>query len=255
MEEIELKLRYAIMRFCREEWQLKEETIDFYNLVFILDGEGCYWVNDQCYPVSKNEVILIPKGAKRKARSTSMVLQSFDFWCPQTLPVFPQFVMPFQDAGFFQHAFHEFNRHWLFQSEFSALRCKALFYDILTTLFEQIFESGKNRHVVMMKRYIEKHYLETVTLDDMAWVTGLNEVYCGALFSKEEGITISRYVHQLRLRKAELLLLEEDLSITDIALQCGYEDVYYFSRIFRQIKGISPLKYRKQKRLGQSLSK
>lgn len=94
--------------------------------------------------------------------------------------------------------------------------------------------------------YIETHYREeTLSLKDMAKTNYYNFNYAAQLFKRHTGVTFSRYVTDLRLRKAQTLLAETDLSVTAIALKVGFSDDKYFTRVFKKIKGLTPSQYRK----------
>ena len=65
------------------------------------------------------------------------------------------------------------------------------------------------------------------------------------MFKSSSGMTIRAYANLLKLEDAKKLLSETDLSITEIALDTGFNDVSYFIKLFKKQFGISPLKYRK----------
>ena len=60
------------------------------------------------------------------------------------------------------------------------------------------------------------------------------------------GISLITYINRMRVEKAQVMLLTSHDNLETIAQQVGFEDVFYFSRLFKSIVGISPAKYRKQ---------
>ena len=74
----------------------------------------------------------------------------------------------------------------------------------------------------------------------MAAHIGLHPTYCGALFKQETGRTILQTVNLLRINRAASLLEYGGARVTDVALECGFSDLYYFSRVFKQFTGRSP---------------
>ena len=62
--------------------------------------------------------------------------------------------------------------------------------------------------------------------------------------NRMKGCSIQGYVQQLRMEKAERLLRTSEKTVSEIAMQCGYEDISYFSRVFKQRYGVAPTKYR-----------
>lgn len=93
--------------------------------------------------------------------------------------------------------------------------------------------------------YIDLHYNENLTLKKMAEYLNLNSSYLSTLFKKELGKTVTEYITQTRIKQALLLLNSTKHSIREVANQCGFDDINYFSRIFKKYQGMSPSSYRK----------
>jgi YesN/AraC family two-component response regulator len=93
-------------------------------------------------------------------------------------------------------------------------------------------------------RYIGEHYTENLLLKDLAKKFYLNPNYCCLLFKKYINISFSEHLNTLRLDEAKKLLGTSDLSTSEIAYQCGYNDYYYFSKIFKKTVGATPKNYR-----------
>mgnify|MGYP000757114536 CR=1 FL=1 len=100
--------------------------------------------------------------------------------------------------------------------------------------------------------YIQHHYMERITLHDLAEHFHLSEKYISRYFKEHFYLTFTDYVNHLRLTHAKKLLETTDLSVTEIALRCGFPNVSYFIRTFKTCYGNPPLKYRKSTPLGES---
>ena len=87
--------------------------------------------------------------------------------------------------------------------------------------------------------------MATYTVRTVAAALGCNASYFSARFKKETGQTLSEFILQERMRLAADLLLNTRLQIQTVAQHCGFLDVNYFSRCFRQTAGCSPSEYRK----------
>lgn len=109
-------------------------------------------------------------------------------------------------------------------------------------------ESGKNEYGSMMKavRWIERTYTQPLHASEVAAQIGMSRSSFSVKFKKYVGITFGDFVSKLRIGKAEELLLNTELGMTEIAEKSGYEDVYYFSRVFREKMQCSPAEYRRQ---------
>ena len=95
-------------------------------------------------------------------------------------------------------------------------------------------------------RYVEKNLSHKITLADLAWQLHCSTVTLTEHFKREYGITIMQYVLQKRMEKADRMLREEETTVTQTADRCGFSDVEYFSRTFKQYYGVSPSSYQKQ---------
>jgi two-component system response regulator YesN len=94
--------------------------------------------------------------------------------------------------------------------------------------------------------YIHRNLRENITLKSMAKLVNIDENYLSALFPKKTGETLINYVQKSRVEKAKKLLLETDLSLTDIYEQVGFVNENYFFRIFKRWTGETPGKFRKR---------
>lgn len=93
--------------------------------------------------------------------------------------------------------------------------------------------------------YIESSYAEDITIDQLTEITCLSSDHFSHLFKKLTGKGVNEYINSLRIDKAEMLLKNTGLNITEIAMTTGFNDANYFSRIFRKYKKVSPSAVRK----------
>ena len=100
--------------------------------------------------------------------------------------------------------------------------------------------------------YIHRQYSDpTLSVSKVADMFFYSKKYFSSLFVKETGVRFSEYLNHLRLQQAELLMKQQNLSISAIATKCGFANASYFSKVFKNAKGCSPQEYVKQ----QSLTK
>ena len=95
------------------------------------------------------------------------------------------------------------------------------------------------------KQYVAEHYMEKILITDITQKIYLNDDYFSLMFKKETGICFSDYVVNYRMTVARQLLRSSDYSIAEVGEKVGYNDVKYFSRIFKKNVGISPGNYSK----------
>jgi AraC-like DNA-binding protein/ActR/RegA family two-component response regulator len=106
--------------------------------------------------------------------------------------------------------------------------------------------SGDARRLVRKAMaFLHEHYADPLTRADIARHVGLDEDYLTHCFGQELGVTPITYLNRYRVNQARQLLTHTDKSITVIALDVGFADSGYFSRIFRREVGMSPQAYRR----------
>ncbi len=98
-----------------------------------------------------------------------------------------------------------------------------------------------------MLDYIEAHYKDEITLQDISDTVSVSTSACLRCFKKTLGVSPMQYVKQYRIRKAADLLENTNMTARDIALDCGFNDVSYFTKTFRERYGCTPGEYRKNK--------
>lgn len=112
---------------------------------------------------------------------------------------------------------------------------------------EEYFKDYNNNEVVIkVKNYINKNYMNDISVGDIAESIFLNPGYLCTLFKKETGLTIINYIMEYRIRKSMELLKIRELKISDISIRVGYKNISYFNSIFRQKTGFTPNQYRKR---------
>ncbi|WP_078059942.1 MULTISPECIES: AraC family transcriptional regulator [Gracilibacillus] len=97
------------------------------------------------------------------------------------------------------------------------------------------------------KQYIERHYPEDLTLDDMVSVSGLSKYHFTRLFVNSVKETPVQYLTKIRIQHALDLLMDDHKTVEQIAQEVGYTTGNYFSKVFKQLIGSTPSHYRRDK--------
>lgn len=139
---------------------------------------------------------------------------------------------------------------------------KAKMFELLALLYREVPENEQNatkirqeisssKQIENMERldkiftYIEEHYHETITLNEIADYMGFSSFYFTKFFKKNTGTTFIQFLTEYRLNKAKWVLLNENASVTEVAEQTGFSSVKTFHHQFKDLVGVSPLKYKK----------
>jgi AraC family transcriptional regulator, arabinose operon regulatory protein len=96
--------------------------------------------------------------------------------------------------------------------------------------------------------FIEQNLRRRIRLEELAATVSLQPAYFCHLFSETVGQSPIEFVNRKRIERAQVLLLGEKRPLKETAAEVGFEDVYYFSRIFKAVAGISPAHYSAQQR-------
>jgi AraC-like DNA-binding protein/ligand-binding sensor protein len=124
-----------------------------------------------------------------------------------------------------------------------------ILHAIVKRISGQITSFQGIRHGTALRKaehFIRENYTQKISLGEIAKISGLSAPYFSTIFKEEMGENLSKYLNRLRVERASHLLLETDLSLSEIAGACCFEDQSWFSKIFKAYTGISPGKYRSQ---------
>jgi YesN/AraC family two-component response regulator len=98
-----------------------------------------------------------------------------------------------------------------------------------------------------VRLYLQENYDQPVDFSSLADSLAVSAPYLSKLFHEQEGKSPSRYLTDLRMRKAQKLLMDTQLTVREIAVRVGYPDPFHFSRNFKNAMGISPVQFREER--------
>lgn len=120
------------------------------------------------------------------------------------------------------------------------------FYDFFMIQKGKIYEDHRGQCVHDMLMFIKNHYVEDISLNDIAESQNISVSTCIRLFQEYVYITPNAYVNLYRLVKAKEMLKESNLNVTEISNQCGFQSSAYFTKMFKKQFGKTPSEYRKK---------
>lgn len=125
----------------------------------------------------------------------------------------------------------------------------------LLSLLSLVFMQSKGIYAVMddenarvvdrVKQYIDGNFARKLSMDAIASSVHLSPDYCGRLFRKLTGQTVIEYLSEVRVSRAKHLLLDEDLSITEVAEMAGLKRASYFNMVAKKHTGMTPVQLRR----------
>lgn len=252
---------------------------DEYEIYYLLEGERYYFIENQTYLVKEGSLVFINKGQIHKTGVAGgksyhdrilieLKAEPFQTFLQTTCGIsLSQFfssnygVLKLDLNG--QHyvkslllgiadELHQKQPHYntMAMMKLSSLLIFALRSNLKenTGLTSDLAMTAKHKKVSEVASYIMSHSTEARSLDDLAKRFFISKCYLSRIFKEVTSFTVSEYININRIQKAQQLLIDTDLSITDIAAALGYESITYFEKVFSNFTETSPLKYRKQYR-------
>lgn len=140
---------------------------------------------------------------------------------------------------------------------FSESKCKIKMLEIIVLIGEHIFSEQQDqrvatinstsdkKHIQAALTYIDEHFSDNISQQDVAEYVGLSPYYFSRLFKKYMKKNISAYISDVRIRNAIGLLADDNMSVTDCAFRSGFQSITAFNRVFREVIGCSPREYKK----------
>lgn len=111
----------------------------------------------------------------------------------------------------------------------------------------------KRQNLQNIREYLERHYWERISLDQLAEMFYINKFYLTRLFREEYGISIKDYLIRIRIDQAKKLLRFSNLPIDQVGMECGISNANYFFKVFKKREGISPGSFRRKARCQEML--
>lgn len=119
-------------------------------------------------------------------------------------------------------------------------------------LTKRAFDAAEELHrsqslVEQINQFIKEHYKENIGRNEIGQQFHMVPEYLAKIYKKKTGETLKDHINEYRISQAKILLRDTELRVIDIALETGFDNVSYFSTLFRKITGMSPNDFRKNK--------
>lgn len=97
----------------------------------------------------------------------------------------------------------------------------------------------------MVMKYIDANYMYDISLEQLAEVAGYSKYHFSRIFRQYNSMSYVQYINERRTKEAEILLIESDMSMTEVAMRSGFRSLTTFNRIFKEIKHCTPTDFKK----------
>ncbi|MDR6882914.1 helix-turn-helix domain-containing protein [Bacillus sp. 3255] len=224
-----------------------------WTLVLVTYGRCVYWIEEKKQVLEKGQWLLIPSRTAYYGRSVPTMLH--EKYVVRFMPEAAEAAFPLlQGTGFASRITGKYElivdrlRHmhqqWQDEQPYYQALCEALLTELFVYLHREWDKEDvpgvTSQLVEQMKGYIQNHYREHVTKEELGACINRSPNYAATLFRKATGQTISEFVHVSRIKTAIYMLKHSALTVSEISEFIGYNDPSYFYRVFRRLTGLVP---------------
>lgn len=241
------------------DWHSVPHTHNHLELFYILGGKGQFLIQDQLYPVNANNLVIINPNVTHT--EVSLNAQPLEY-------------IVLGIGGVELATNNNSNGQFNILDHFESVEISGCLRNILREMeqknpgYEDVCQAymeiliirlmrstslaapsesqavSTNRQCVAVRRYIDLHFKEPLTLEQLAEEGHMNKFYLSHAFKKEYGLSPINYMITRRIDESKYLLAETDLSMSQIAQLLGFSSLSYFSQVFHRTQSISPKEYR-----------
>jgi AraC family transcriptional regulator len=255
-------------------FEIQKRVVFDYEIELITFSDGGMYIDEKYYPVSKGDIIF-----RRPRQTTQGVMPytcyavildlmdntgkksgTYDFNKPQefqanySCPSLDR-IPPVMRASAFEHyslLFDSILKEYINPGPDSQAMLKGYCLQLLCKMSREAIHPGGYKEIasayrVLFKqvvKFVEDNISSRIMLKDLAAVAGMSPNYFHRVFTKTMGLTPNQFILMKRMSKARELLATTGESIADISFRCGFENIAYFSYVFKRYSGITPSSFR-----------
>jgi AraC-like DNA-binding protein len=248
-----------------------EHKHDFYHIVLYTEGYGEYSIEGSFHPAQPGSCVLIHPGQQhdfvsRWKRSVYSEI-TFAYQSAEGNPLCTSFeellsiytgldislianiVLPMDQMyalrNLLMTATDHLNSADIFSEYHAQYDLAAIFNFLIRTAVSTEQKQFSKSRFELAKEYIEEHYVEQIRIDELTKLACVSRGYFFRQFKKQFGVSPQAYQQVIRIEAAKTLLKTTTLRCNEIAWRAGFNDVYFFHRIFKKHAGLTPVQYRK----------
>lgn len=266
LSDISCKLIYVTTAKYEVDWHSTIHFHHFTEIFYVIRGQGSFIVEGSEFEVKEDDLIIInPNVSHTEVSRDESPLEYIAVGIEGLL--FSN-IMKNDDGhiDYFLHNYEDYKHEILFylKTLVQEVENKEDYYEMLCQNLLEVFiinmirrtnnrlgitsTKKMNKECSYIKQYIDLHYQENITLDQLSSLTFMNKYYLVHAFKKYIGLSPINYVISKRVEESKCLLETTDYSISQISDIVGFSSQSYFSQIFKKTTGYTPFEVRKRKK-------
>lgn len=230
---------------------------NYYELYFLREGSCSYFIDDKSYDIKAGDLVLIPSGVIHKTKYdgvyTRKLINFSRHYIPKSaIPAVSSITYVYRNDNIvpeINEIFEKIEEECKKEDEHTpdALKSYTQLLFILIARNDNMADHSApgNPFVESAIKYIQRNYANDITLSSIAKMQSVSPEHLSRSFKKETGFGFNEYVTLVRLQRAERLLSENpNISVSEVAYSCGFNDSNYFTNRFKRAYGMPPLRFR-----------
>ena len=245
------------------DWHSVPHTHNHVELFYIIGGKGQFLINDQLYPVNTNHLVIINPNVIHT--EVSLNAQPLEYIVLGVDGIELSISGTSNGQFCILDHFESLDMASCLRNILREMEMKQPGYEDVCQAFMEILiirlmrstglslpsetsAVSTNRQCAAVRRYIDLHFKEALTLEQLAEEGHMNKFYLSHAFKREYGVSPINYMISRRIEESKYLLAETDLSMSQIAQLLGFSSLSYFSQVFHRTQSISPKEYRQSQK-------
>lgn len=259
-QKLNSKLLYISMSKYQGDWNSIPHTHHFAELFYVASGKGNFCLQNDIYPISTNDLIIVPPNTEHTEQSYNsnpleyIVLGIEGITFVDTEMSGSRIIYNYSERTELLNLLNMILKEVQNKQPGYHLVCQNLLDVLLVQIIRRqnlvpapISSTKMTKECGLIKQYLDSNYADNINLDTLAEMTHMNKYYLVHAFTKYAGLSPISYLNAKRLETSRELLTSTDFSILQIATSVGFSSQSYFSQVFRKEMNMTPNEFRKKK--------
>lgn len=255
------RLLYVTYAHYSEEWRSQLHSHTCSEMFFIIGGNGAFQIQEDVFPVAINDLVVVNANIPHTETSQNGDLMQYVVLGVEGLET----VTDISGCGLLhltaeQEVISSCLRMMVQEIREPQTGCDGICQNLLNVILLRLRRredfslsaspagARASRNCERVRRYIDNHFKENLSLDQLADMMHVNKYHLSHTFQQEFHTSPISYLIARRIQESCFLLQETDHSVSQIAQILGFSSLSYFSQSFRKSEGVSPIEYRRRHR-------